>query len=168
MSDSLQPHGLYSPWNSPGQNTGMGSFSLLQGIVPTQGSNPGLLHCRWILYQLSHKGRPRSPNQPFCITCDSIGQECWEGLAGLSPEVVVRWQLRLDSSEGSAGLDIQEGSLTWLALNAGQSAGLDQSAHVQRPPARTSQGGWIPPLIPGFPQNRVPTDKAEVARLNVT
>ena len=55
VSDSLWPHGLYSPWNSPGQNTGVGSLSLLQGIFPTQGSNPGLLHCRWILYQLSHE-----------------------------------------------------------------------------------------------------------------
>ena len=59
MSDSLQPHGLYSPWNSPGQNTEVGSLSLLQGIFPTQGSNPGLPHCRQILYQLSHKGSPR-------------------------------------------------------------------------------------------------------------
>ena len=59
MSDSLWPHGLYSSWNSPGQNTGVGSCSLLQGIFPTQGSNPGLPHCRWILYQLSHKGSPR-------------------------------------------------------------------------------------------------------------
>ena len=59
MSDSLRPHGLYSCWNSPGQNTGVGSFSLLQGIFPTQGSNPGLLYCRNILYQLSHKGNPR-------------------------------------------------------------------------------------------------------------
>ena len=42
--------------NSPGQNTGVGSLSLLQGIFPTQGSNPGVLHCRQILYQLSHKG----------------------------------------------------------------------------------------------------------------
>ena len=58
VSDSLRPHGLYSPWNSPGQNTGVGSLSLLQGIFPTQGSNPGLPHCRWILYQLSHKGSP--------------------------------------------------------------------------------------------------------------
>ena len=58
VSDSLQPHGLYySPWNSPGRKTGVGSHSLLQGIFPTQGSNPGLLHCRLILYQLSHKGR---------------------------------------------------------------------------------------------------------------
>ena len=37
-------------------NTGSGSLSLLQGIFPTQGSNPGLPHCRQILYQLSHKG----------------------------------------------------------------------------------------------------------------
>ena len=43
MSDSLRPHGPYSPWNSPGQNTGEGSRSLLQVIFPTQGSNPGLL-----------------------------------------------------------------------------------------------------------------------------
>ena len=56
---TLCDHGLQSPWNSPGQNTGMGSLSLLQGIFPTQGSNPGLPHCRRILYQLSHKGSPR-------------------------------------------------------------------------------------------------------------
>ena len=44
----------YSPWNSPGQDSGVGRLSLLQGIFPTQGSNPGLLHCSWILYQLSY------------------------------------------------------------------------------------------------------------------
>ena len=48
------------PWNSPGQNTGVGSLSLLQGIFPTQGSNPSLPHCRQILYQLRHKGSPRT------------------------------------------------------------------------------------------------------------
>ena len=52
VSDSLGPQGLYSPWNSPGQDTGVGSLSLL----PTQGVDPGLLHCRGILCQLSHKG----------------------------------------------------------------------------------------------------------------
>ena len=57
VSDSLPPDGPYSLWNSPGQNTGVGSHSLLQGILPTQGLNPGLLNCRWILYQLSYKGR---------------------------------------------------------------------------------------------------------------
>ena len=58
VSHSLPPHGgkLYSPWKSPGQNTRVGSLSLLQGIFPTQGSNPGLLHCRQILYQLSYEG----------------------------------------------------------------------------------------------------------------
>ena len=58
MSDSLQPSGL-SALNSPGQNTGVGSLSILQGIFPTQGLNPGLPHCKRILSQLSHKGNPR-------------------------------------------------------------------------------------------------------------
>ena len=42
VSDSLRPHGLYSPWNSSGQNTGVGSLSLLQGIFPNQGLNPSI------------------------------------------------------------------------------------------------------------------------------
>ena len=54
MSNSLWPQGLYSPWNSPGQNTGVGSLSLLQGS-----SQPRSPHCRWILYQLSHQRSPR-------------------------------------------------------------------------------------------------------------
>ena len=58
VSDSLQPHGLYGPWTSPGQNTRVGGHSLLQGIFPTQGSNPCVPHCKWILYQLSHQRRP--------------------------------------------------------------------------------------------------------------
>ena len=56
VSDSLQPHGLYSPWNSSGHNSEVDSLSLLQGIFPTQGSNPGLPRCRQLLYQLSHQG----------------------------------------------------------------------------------------------------------------
>ena len=67
MSDSLRPHGLYSPRNSPGQNTGVGSISFLQGIFPTQGSNPSLLHCKWILYQLSHQGDGCSWNLNFMM-----------------------------------------------------------------------------------------------------
>ena len=54
-----QPHGLYGPWNSPGQDTGVGSRSLLQGNFPIQGLNPGLPHYGQIFYQLSHKGSPR-------------------------------------------------------------------------------------------------------------
>ena len=59
MFNSLRPHGLYIPWNSPGKNTGVGGLSLLQGIFPTHRLKPGLLHCRQILYQLSHKGSPK-------------------------------------------------------------------------------------------------------------
>ena len=59
VSDSLLPHGIYSTCNSLGQNTGVGSLSLLQEVSPTQGLNPGLPHCRWILYQLGHRGSPR-------------------------------------------------------------------------------------------------------------
>ena len=58
---SLWPHGLYSPWNSPGQNTRVGSHSLLKEIFPMQGSNPGLPYCRQIPYQLSHQQSPRIP-----------------------------------------------------------------------------------------------------------
>ena len=78
----------YSPWISPGQNTGVGSSSLLQGVFPTQGSNPGLLHCRRILYQLSHKGSPRilewvaypfsrgssHPRNRTKVSCETL---CW-------------------------------------------------------------------------------------------
>ena len=59
VSDSLQPHGIYSPRNSPGQNTGVDSHALLKGIFPTQGSNPHLPNCRRILHQLSHQGSPQ-------------------------------------------------------------------------------------------------------------
>ena len=58
VSDSLQPARILCPWNSPGKNIGVGCHSLLQGIFRTQGSNLGLLHCRQILYHLSHQGSP--------------------------------------------------------------------------------------------------------------
>ena len=63
VSDSVQPHGLQltrllSPWDSPGKNSGWVSHALLQGIFSIQGLNPGLLHCRQILYYLSHQFQP--------------------------------------------------------------------------------------------------------------
>ena len=63
MSNFLRPHGLQPtrllcPWDFPGKNTRLGSYSLLQEVFLTQGSNPGLPHCRWILYCLSHQGSP--------------------------------------------------------------------------------------------------------------
>ena len=59
----------YSSWNSTGQITGVGSLSLLQGIFPTQGSNPGIPHCWQILYQLSHKGIIpfKNNNNGYCM-----------------------------------------------------------------------------------------------------
>ena len=81
MSASLQPHGLCSPWNFLGQNTEVGSCSLLQGIFPTQGSNPGLPHCRWILYQLSYKGSPRILE---CVVYPSSGSSQPRNQTGVS------------------------------------------------------------------------------------
>ena len=89
---------IYSPWNSPGQNTRGGSLSPLQGIFPTQGSNPDLPHCRQILYQLSHKespwilewvaypfssksSRPRNRTRVSCI------------VGGFFPNWAIRWAL---------------------------------------------------------------------------
>ena len=71
LRDSMQPHGLWPsrllcPWDSPGKNTGVGFHALLQGIFPTQGSNPSLPHSRWILYHLSHQGSP-FPGSPLII-----------------------------------------------------------------------------------------------------
>ena len=64
-SDSWRPHAaaarLLCPWNFAGKHTGVGCHVLLQGILPTQGSNPGLLHCRQTLYCLSHQGSPGPP-----------------------------------------------------------------------------------------------------------
>ena len=70
MSDSLQPEGMYPSrllclWNSPGKNPGVGSPYLLQDIFPTQGSNLGVLHFRWILYCLSYQGSPLLRMRPI-------------------------------------------------------------------------------------------------------
>ena len=86
VSDSLRPLGLYSPWNSPDQNTGERlpiTIPFSRGIFPTQGSSPDLPHFKWILYQLSYKGSQRISgwvSNPFscyknylhyyvCLTC---------------------------------------------------------------------------------------------------
>ena len=91
MSDSLLSHGLQPtrllcPWDSPGKNTGVGCHALLQGIFPTQGSNPDFPHCRWILYHLSHQGSPRILEQlayPFTRgtsqSCNRTGVSCIAG-----------------------------------------------------------------------------------------
>ena len=114
VSDSLWPHGLYSPWNSPGQNTGVGSLFLLQGIFPTQGSNPGILHCRQILYQLSHR---RSPESKTCLFY------FWIVASGLLPPIHL--EFRLFWSSGSWG-DLEEvvDSQGWLECGSSGSCNL--------------------------------------------
>ena len=95
LSDSLQRHGLYSPWSSPGQNTWVGSLSLLQGIFPTQGSNPGLPYCRWILYQLSHKGSSRMLEwvaYPFCR--GSSVPKNWTGVSRIAGRFFTNWAIK--------------------------------------------------------------------------
>ena len=68
-----------SAWNSPGQNTGVVSLSLLQGIFPTQGSNPGLPHCRRTLYHMSHQGSPTA-FWGTQIACDKVHRARNEGV----------------------------------------------------------------------------------------
>ena len=85
----------YSPGNSPGQNTGAGSLSLLQGIFPTQGLNPGLPHFRWILYQLSHKGSPRILKwvaYPFCSV--SFRPRNQTGVSCIAGGFFTNWAIR--------------------------------------------------------------------------
>ena len=95
MSDSLQSHGLHTPWNSPGQNTGVGSLSLLQGIFPTQRSKPGLLHCRWILHQLSHKGSPRILEWvAYPFSSGSSRPRNWTRVSCIAGRFFINWAMR--------------------------------------------------------------------------
>ena len=76
----------WSPWDSPGKNTRVGCHSLVQGIFPTQRLNPGLLHCRRILYHWSHQGSPRTPKEGLktrSSKCPSLrpGSRSWQSIA---------------------------------------------------------------------------------------
>ena len=108
VSNSLWHHGLYRPWNSPGQNTGVGSRSLVQGMFPTQGSNPSLPHCRWILYQLSHQGSPDTEwmwsevTQSCPTLCDPL--DCsppGSSLHGILQTRILEW-IAISFSRGSS------------------------------------------------------------------
>ena len=88
-------HRLHSPWNSPSQNTEMGSLSLLQGIFPTQGSILGLPHRRRILYQLSHEGSPRILEwvaYPFSSTSSSPRTQT--GISCIAGRFFTNWAIR--------------------------------------------------------------------------
>ena len=86
---------LCSPWSSLGHNTGVGSLSLLQGIFPTQGSNPGLLHCRWILYQLSHEGSPRIVEWvAYPFSSRSSRSRNWTLVSRIAGRFFTNWAIR--------------------------------------------------------------------------
>ena len=70
--NSLRPHWPYSPWNSPGQNIGVGSLSLFQGIFPTQGSNPGRSHIVAAEPQRKPGGRERGIFLHFRWSIDAL------------------------------------------------------------------------------------------------
>ena len=79
VSDSLRPQDYTVNGILQARILGWVAFSLLQGIFPTQGLNPGLLHCSWILYQLSHKGSPGEISKPqICRWYHSNGKK-WRG-----------------------------------------------------------------------------------------
>ena len=95
VSNSLQPHGLYSPWDSPSQHTGVGRLFLLQGIFPTQGLNPGLPHCRWILYELSRKGSPRILEWlAYPFSSGSSQPRSWTWVSCIAGRFFTIWALR--------------------------------------------------------------------------
>ena len=106
---TLRPHGLYSPWDSPGPNTGGCSLSLLQGIFPTQGSNTGLPRCRWFLYKLSHKGSPRILECiAYSISSGSSRPRNWTGVSWIAGGFFTNWAKREDLNQSvnqSWGLD---------------------------------------------------------------
>ena len=84
-----------TPWNSPGQNPGVVSCSLLQGIFPTQGLNPGLPHCKQILYHLSHKGSPRTLDQvSYPFSRGSSRPRNRTGVSCIAGRFFTNWALR--------------------------------------------------------------------------
>ena len=92
------------PMNSPGQNTGVGSLSLLKRIFLTQGSNPGLLLCRWILYQLIHKGSPRILELVAHLFSSGFFQpRNWTGVFCIAGGFFTNWAIREAPNKASQG-----------------------------------------------------------------
>ena len=100
--------------------------------------------------------------KPATISLVTISQDFGEGSAGFSPVAIVRWQLGLLSSEGSEGLDMQDGSLTWLALTSGRQLSGGQKCPDVASPAQMSWGNWTSSTVPGL-QGTVPRDQVEIA-----
>ena len=89
------PPGSSVHGDSPGINTGVGSLSHLQENFPTQGSNPGLLHCRWILCHLSHQGSPRTLEWvAYSFSSGSSGPRNRTGVSCIAGGFLTNWATR--------------------------------------------------------------------------
>ena len=143
VSDSLWLHGLQHarlPCPSPTPRAWTNSrplnrwcqltISLLQGIFPTQGSNPGLPHCRWILYQLSHKGNPRILKWvAYVFSSGYSWSRNWTGVACIADRFFINWAIREDLlpilekpsgwDVGGVCLDLKELGKQWWIRSAG-------------------------------------------------
>ena len=94
-SQFLRSQGSYSLWNCTGHNNRVGRASLLQGIFPTQRSNPGLPYCRLILYQLSHKGSPRILEWvAYPFPSRSSQPRNWTGFSCTADGFFTNWAIR--------------------------------------------------------------------------
>ena len=129
-------HGLYSPWNSPSQNTGVGRLSFLQGIFPTQGLNPGLPHCRQILYQLSHKGSPRILEWvAYPFSSRSSQSRNWTGVSCIAGRFLTNWVIREAlTREKETKSYVHTKTCTWMfiaAIFATAQTGNNPNVHQQ-------------------------------------
>ena len=155
MFNSLWSHGLstrrFCPWNSPGKNTGVGCHSLFQGIFPTQGSNPGLLHCRQILYHLSHQRSPDSGKHKLkCAQKRLLMNEevKWSVIAQLYPTL---WDPVDGSLPGSSIHEIfQARVLEWVAISFSRGSSQPRSPALQTDALPSAPPGK-PPLRKDIP-----------------
>ena len=111
MSNSLRPHGLYSPWHSPGQNTGVSIVPFSRVSSQPTDRTQSLPHCRWILYQQSHKGSPRILEWiAFPFSSGSSRPRNWIRVSHIAGRFFTSWATR----EALIG----EPELTFLAMGS--------------------------------------------------
>ena len=115
VSNSLGHHGPQStrplhPWDFPGKNTGVGCHFLLQGIFPTQGLNPGLRHCRLMLYRLNHQGNPT--DCPQFSTSHLLLFEIQSGFLFMTAFIEATYKPHVAKPKGHTSV------LIWLDLSA--------------------------------------------------
>ena len=152
MSGFLRPHGLYSLWNSPGQNTGVGSLSLLQGILPTQGSNPYLPHCRQILYQLSHEGSSRIvEGVAYPFSSGSSQPRNWTGVSWIAGGFFANWAIREAQLSGKINAKCSSfQSCLPMTIHMSSGCQATNQRDIRNTSIHHSGAKLLPPLRTGF------------------